>query len=55
MKVGDLVEVRCRVEDNLIGVITWVDMRYPPQCGILIDGKIILEDQRVVGVISESC
>jgi hypothetical protein len=53
MKAGDLVKIRCNVEDNLIGIITWVDMRYPPQCGILIDGKVILEDQRVVGVINE--
>jgi hypothetical protein len=54
MKAGDLVKIRSKHEDNLIGVVTWVDMRYPPQCGILIDGKVILEDQRCVGVINES-
>jgi len=52
MKVGDLVKIRSRNEPNLIGVVTWIDMQYPPQCGILIDGKVILEDQRVVGVIN---
>ena len=51
MKVGDLVKIRCRINDNLIGVVTWVDMRYPPQCGILIGGEVIREDARVVGVI----
>ena len=54
MKAGDLVKIRCKFNDNLMGVVTWSDERYPPQCGILIDGKVILEDQRVVEVINES-
>ena len=54
MKAGDLVEIRLRDEDNLVGVVSWVDMRYPPQCAILVDGEVILEDQRCVGVINES-
>lgn len=54
MKAGDLVKIRCKFNDSLIGVVTWSDERYPPQCGILIDGKVILEDQRVVEVINES-
>lgn len=53
MKVGDLVEIRDRDKENPMGVITWVDMRYPPQCGILVDGEVIREDARVVGVINE--
>jgi len=53
LKVGDLVEIRCKYEDNPIGVLMWADMRFPPQCGILIDGEVIREDARVVGVIND--
>ena len=55
MKIGDLVKIRCSPEDedyNKIGLVTWVNMQYPPNCGILINGKPIIEDLRVVEVIN---
>lgn len=52
MKAGDLVKIRCKVENNLVGVVTWVNMQYPPNCGILINGDLIIEDLRVVEVIN---
>lgn len=54
MKAGDLVKIRDKADDSLIGVLLWVDMQYPPQCSILIDGKPGLVDLRVVEVVSES-
>jgi hypothetical protein len=54
MKVGDLVKIRSRDDDNMIGIVTWVNMQYPPNCGILIDGQPVIEDLRVVEVINES-
>jgi|ETN01SMinimDraft_4_1059930.scaffolds.fasta_scaffold918493_1 hypothetical protein len=54
MKAGDLVKIRCTADDSLIGIVTWISMQYPPICGILIDGKLEVEDLRVMEVISES-
>ena len=51
MEAGDLVKIRDKYNDNLIGVLMWVDMRYPPQCCVLVDGKTTLEDLRVVEVV----
>ena len=53
MKAGDLVKIRCNIEDNLIGVVTWVDMKYPPQCGVLIEGQHGIQDYRVLEVLNE--
>ena len=39
-KEGDLVKVRCQAEDDLIGVVTWINLQHPPNAGVLIKGTI---------------
>jgi hypothetical protein len=53
-KEGDLVKIRCRAEDNLIGVVTWINLQYPATAGVLIDGENTIQDFRTIEVINES-
>ena len=53
-KPGDLVKVRCTMQNDPVGVVIWVNEQYPPNCCVLIDGKRSLEDLRVVEVIVDS-
>ena len=54
MNVGDLVKIRedKRFADSgLVGLVQWVDTKYPPQCGVLIKDKILIYDTRVVEAV----
>ena len=53
-KEGDLVKIRCREEDNLMGVVTWVNLQYPATAGVMIEGEHTIQDFRVIEVINES-
>jgi len=53
-KEGDLVKIRCRNNDNLVGVVTWVNLQYPANAGVMIDGQHTIQDFRTIEVISES-
>ena len=54
MKIGDLVKIRedDRFADSgLIGLVQWVDTKYPPQCGLLIKDKMLIYDARALEVV----
>ena len=54
MKIGDLVKIREDerfADSGLIGLVQWVDTKYPPQCGLLIKDKMLIYDARVVEVV----
>ena len=54
--VGDLVKVRIdeRYPDSgRVGLVKWASERYPPTCGVIIDGSIALYDFRQLEVVSE--
>ena len=53
-KEGDLVKVRCHAEDNLIGVVTWINLQYPPNAGVLIKGKQTIQDLRALEKLNGS-
>ena len=53
-KEGDLVKVRCQAEDNLIGVVTWINLQHPPNAGVLIKGKQTIQDLRALETLNGS-
>ena len=53
-KEGDLVKIRCRNNDDLVGVVTWVNLQYPANAGVMIDCQHTIQDFRVIEVINES-
>ena len=57
MQVGDLVKIRedDRFDDSgLIGLVKWVNLKYPPQCGLMLGNGVEIYDVRFVEVISEN-
>ena len=54
MQVGDLVKIREDerfADSGLLGLVQWVDTKYPPQCGLLIKDKMLIYDARAVEVV----
>ena len=49
-KVSDLV----RTKDDSVGVVTWVNLEYPANAGVLVDGKAKIYDFLALEVLSES-
>lgn len=49
-KVNDLVKTK----DDSVGVVTWINLEYPANAGVLVDGKAKIYDFRMLEVISES-
>ena len=57
MKVGDLVEINGNPKYSdygQVGLVQWVNERYPPQCGVIMNGDTAIYDPRVLKVINES-
>lgn len=48
-KVGDLVKTL----DDSVGVVTWTNLEYPANAGLLVDGEAKIYDFRALEVISE--
>ena len=53
-KVGDLVKVKCGAVVNPVGVVTWVNLQYPANAGVLVEGHTTIQDFRALEVLSES-
>ena len=56
MKIGDLVKVReheVYEDSGKIGLVQWVDMKYPPQCCVMMESDSHIYDPRHLKVISE--
>jgi len=49
-KVNDLV----RTKDDSVGVVTWINLEYPANAGVLVDGKAEIFYFQALEVISES-
>ena len=57
MKPGDLVKVRehdVYTDGGKVGLVQWVDMKYPPQCVVMMENDSHVYDPRHLKVISEA-
>ena len=57
METGSLVRVRRSdrnyPDEGRVGVVTWIDMKYPPRCSVLIGDANGLYDPRSLEVIDD--